>query len=228
MVYHSPSKANTKSVLCFINPCWSILGIVCGQYRCDPLVILLVQWCINSDIHTLMSWVGCQHMYEWLELMVQYKPSKAENKSARLFIHPWYILGYDPCFVLLVQWCANLTHTYIDELKGVPTHLSMVGAHGTSHIILGREWKWSGFHPFTHGTSFGCYVASMGVFPLLGSVYTGGLTSHMQPSINWEVCQLLHQCLGLMVHLTLSKAKSRTEWVFIHPCWSILGIVCGW
>ena len=47
MVYHTLSKAEAKGVSVFFHPCWSILGVLCGQYGCDSLALLLVQWCIK-------------------------------------------------------------------------------------------------------------------------------------------------------------------------------------
>ena len=47
MVQHTPTKARARSVPVFIHPCWSILGILCDQYGCDPLAWLLVRLYIN-------------------------------------------------------------------------------------------------------------------------------------------------------------------------------------
>ena len=47
MVHHTPTKARARNVSVFSHPCWSIHGVMCGEYRCDPLAWLHVQWCIN-------------------------------------------------------------------------------------------------------------------------------------------------------------------------------------
>ena len=48
MVHHTPSaKAEAENVSVFFPPCSSILWVLCDQYGCDPLVWLLIQWCIN-------------------------------------------------------------------------------------------------------------------------------------------------------------------------------------
>ena len=42
----------------------------------------------NSQMHPLMDWEGCQHLYGWLELMVHHTPSTAITVSVPVFIHP--------------------------------------------------------------------------------------------------------------------------------------------
>ena len=42
---------------------------------------------------------------------------------------------------LHVQWCINLTHEHIDELRVVSTLVWMIGVHGTSHTNQGNSKK---------------------------------------------------------------------------------------
>ena len=41
----------------------------------------------TSTMYSLMNWEGWQHLYGWLERMVHYTPSNAEDKSVLVFIH---------------------------------------------------------------------------------------------------------------------------------------------
>ena len=122
MVHHTPTKARARSVPVFFHPCWSNLGVLCGQYGCSPLVWLLVQLFINlthAPLH-LYHWEGCQHMYGWLECIVHHTPSKAENESAPVCIHPpmvhpldviWPAWMWSPC--LVAYTIVNQSHPCI-------------------------------------------------------------------------------------------------------------------
>ena len=53
MLYHTPFKTVSKYVPVFFPPCSSIFWVLFGQYGCDPIAWLLVQWCINlTHVHT--------------------------------------------------------------------------------------------------------------------------------------------------------------------------------
>ena len=150
MVHHTPSKERARSVPVFFHPCWSNLEVLCGQYRYYPLVLLLVQWCINpTHASTYKLRVMSIYIYGWLGLMVHHTLSQAITRSVSVFFHPcWSILGLlcgqyecDPLVWLRIQWCINLTHASIDELRGVSRPICVVGGHGISHTIQVRGWK---------------------------------------------------------------------------------------
>ena len=46
----------------------------------------------------------CVGVYGWLELMVHYKPSKAEDESAPVFIHPHMVMVHP----LGVVWSVRM------------------------------------------------------------------------------------------------------------------------
>ena len=74
-------------------------------------------------------------------------PSNGRARSMPVMFHPrWSILGVmydqyicDPLLWLLVPWYINLIHGKVDWLTWVSTSLWMVGAHGSSHTIQGRQ-----------------------------------------------------------------------------------------
>ena len=83
----------------------------------------------------------------------------------------WLGLTLTPCLVACAMADQVITHSSIDELTGVSTNVSMIGAHDTWHTIQSRGWKFPSFHPSTHIVSCWCCVASMNVIPLLGCLY---------------------------------------------------------
>ena len=130
---------------------------------------------VRVDLHPLYTYTKC--LMQLLEAMhVLTSPSSTLSVNAPVFFPPcpsilWVLCsqyGCDPLTWLLVH-CINLTHAPIDELRGLSTPVWMVGAHGISHTIQGRGWMCPSFHLSTHVTSsFGYYVVSMNVTPLLG------------------------------------------------------------
>jgi len=135
--------------------------------------------------------------------------------------------GYDPFAWLCIQWWCNITHAPIDALRGVSIHLWMIEACDTLHPIQGNNRKCASFHPSTHGTSFEYCVASIDVVPLLCCLWNGVSTTLMYPQIDQERCQNLDGWLEFKVHHTHTKARPRSGPVFLYPCWSNLGVLCG-
>jgi len=147
-------------------------------------------------MHTFINLEGCQHLYGWLELMVQHTPFKAEYErkvSQFSFIHQWCILwvlcGHyvcGPLTWLLVQWCINITHRRIDEFPcGVIICIDGWSSwYNIHHPRQRMKGKCPSFHSFTHGTSFGYCESSMDFIPSLGCLYNGVSTSPMYPLMN--------------------------------------------
>ena len=70
---------------------YTILGLLCGQYWCDILAWLLVQWCINPTHASIDEpRVVSTYVCGWLELMVMvhHTQSKARAGNVPGFIHP--------------------------------------------------------------------------------------------------------------------------------------------
>ena len=65
MVHHTPSKVEAESVPVFLHPWWSILGVLCDQYGCDPLALLFVQWWTNL-IHVFINELRVVSTYIWM------------------------------------------------------------------------------------------------------------------------------------------------------------------
>ena len=87
MVYHTPSNAEAENVPVFFPPCSSILWVLCGQYGCDPLALLLIQRCINLT-HALIDGLTGVSTHVWMigANGASY-PSNVEDESAPVF-HP--------------------------------------------------------------------------------------------------------------------------------------------
>ena len=196
MVHHTPSKARARSMPVFFHPCWSILGVLCDQYGYDP--IALVACTMANQPHPWTHWWierGVKtYRCGWSSWYITHHPRQRMKVPQFSFIHTWYILcilcgqyGCDPLDWLPVQWCINLIHAYIDEFRGVSTHVCMVGSHSTSHTIQeGLSKKCASFHPSTHGIiSLEYCVASMYVIPLCCCLYNGVSTSPMNIMMNW-------------------------------------------
>ena len=106
------------------------------------------------------------------ELMVHHTSSKAEAKRVLVFLHPCLSIhvvlcgqyGYDPLVWLVVQWCINLTHAPINELRGISTPRWIIEVHDTSDTNQDKVCQISLTHT---GPSLECYVASMDVISLL-------------------------------------------------------------
>ena len=235
MVHHTPpAKAEAENVSVFFPPCSSILWVLCDQYGCDPLVWLLIQWCINlthvpKDGLTAVStpvWIVGAHGTSYTIQGRWWKcPSFHPSTHGTSFgMYDQY--GCDPLVCLPVLWCINLTHASIDELREVSISILTIGDHGISHIIQGRGWKCPSFHLSTNGISCGCCVASIDVIPLLGCLYNGGPTPHVYILINWEWHQHLFGWLELMVYHTPSKVEAKHMPFYFPPCSSILLVLC--
>ena len=109
MVHHTPSNVETESVPVFFHPCWSIFGVLCGQYGCDPIALLLVELCISP----LVNWEWCQYLvYGWLELMVHHTPSKASGQRFHRIwkstYHPQGCVGCD----MMYNWPWMSYHAF--------------------------------------------------------------------------------------------------------------------
>ena len=134
IIHHTPSQAEYESAPVFIHPPMvHPLDIVWPVWIWPPCFSCLYNGELTSSMNTLMDWEGCQHLYEWLELVVHHTPpSNAEDESAPVSsIHPWYIIrilcgqfGYDPRALgacIMVKQTHKCIHWWIE--RGVNTYM---------------------------------------------------------------------------------------------------------
>ena len=141
VVHDTPLKARMRSVPVFIHPhmahCWSIVWPVSMWSPC--LVACTMVYQPHTCKYTLMNWGAYQDVYEYLELMITHHPRQMLKVCQFSSLSTWHILWLlygqyecDPLPWLLVECYINLTHVFIDELRGMSRCVWMIWVHGSS------------------------------------------------------------------------------------------------
>ena len=95
-IIHQPRWRMKVLKFSSIHP-WYILGVLCGQYACDPLDWLPVQWCINLTHGYIGGLKGVLKPIWMIGVHGISHTNQGNSKKYASFypsIHgPWYILG---------------------------------------------------------------------------------------------------------------------------------------
>ena len=207
---------------------------LCGCYAASMDVTLLLGCLYNGrptlHMHPLMNWEWCEHIYGSLELMY-------------ITHHPWQVLEVcqfsSICAGPSLECCVasmDMTpllgclysgistspmHTQMDWEGGVNTYMD----DWSSWYITHHPWhkqEVSQVSCIYAGPSFGCYVATMDVAPCLIAC---AMVDHPHQYNHWWIDRIVNTWMDDWSLELMTSARSVL--VFIHPCWSIRGVLSG-
>ena len=102
--------------------CWYILWMLCGQYGCNPIVLLLVQWYINlthvsihelMEVSTLVWMVGAHGTSHTIQGMSRSKKCASFCPTIHGTSFKWYVASLN-VIILLHCLCSGVSTSHMN------------------------------------------------------------------------------------------------------------------